>query len=290
MKNIEVKAYAKINLALDVLNKRSDGYHEVRMLMQSIKLHDIVYIELTETGDIDVSCDSQWVPPGKGNIAYKAAELILERYNLRQGIKITIKKNIPVAAGLAGGSSNAAAIIKGFNEIFELGLSQSDMMALGKQIGADVPFCIKGGTMLAEGIGEKLTSVKPLKETSLLLARPGIGVSTAWVYNNLILENIKERPEIDAMISAVEKNQIDYIARNMKNVLETVTIPRYPVIGRIKSELLKNDALGSMMSGSGPTVFGIFKDKETAQKAFQFIKRNNRECILTETTCGESEI
>jgi len=286
---IEVKAYGKINLGLDVLNRRSDGYHEVKMLMQSIELHDVVYIRTTENRAIELSCDSQWVPSGRGNIAYKAAELMLERYNIKNGVKIIIKKNIPVAAGLAGGSSNAAAVIKGFNKIFELKLSSKEMMELGREIGADVPFCIMGGTMLAEGIGELLTVLKPLKDVNLLLVKPRIGVSTAWVFNSLKLEGIIEHPEIDALVKATEQGSIDYLAKNMINVLETVTISKHPVIGKIKNELLRNGALGSMMSGSGPTVFGIYIDRQTAVKAFHQIKRNNWECILTHTICGESD-
>lgn len=286
MNEINLKANGKINLSLDVLRKRDDGYHEVQMIMQSINLHDEVCIEIIDDG-IYVSCNKPWVPSGSDNIAYKAAELLMKRYKIKKGVNIKIIKNIPVSAGLAGGSTDAAAVIKGINKLFSLNLDQKELMELGKTIGADVPFCIKGGTMLSEGIGELLTPVKPFSNVNILLVKPKISVSTAWVYKNLDINNISERPNIQSILDAIDKRDIGYVANSMKNVLETVTIKKYGVIEEIKQELLELGALGSMMSGSGPTVFGIFENKEKAHFAYEKIQNTRRECIMTETLCEE---
>ena len=286
MDNIYLKANAKINLSLDVLRKRDDGYHEVKMIMQSIDLHDDVYIEIIDEG-ICVSCNKPWVPSGSGNIAYKAAELLKKTYGIKKGIKIKIIKNIPVSAGLAGGSTDAAAVIKVINKLFSLNLDQKELMKLGKTIGADVPFCIKGGTMLSEGIGEILTPVKPFKNVNILLVKPKIFVSTVWTYKNLDLNSILERPDIPLIIEAIGKKDIEYVAKNMKNVLETVTVKEHMIIEEIKQKLIELGALGSMMSGSGPTVFGIFENKEKAYFAYEKIKNNKWECFIAETLCEE---
>ena len=285
MNSIELKAQAKINLSLDVLRKRPDGYHEVKMIMQTIELHDRVYIDTTD-GDIDVVSDCRWVPSGEENIAFKAARLILDTCCIKKGVRIKIDKHIPVAAGLAGGSSDAAAVLKGINELFQLGLQENELMVLGKQIGADVPFCIRGGTMLSEGIGEILTPLVPLKEVDLVLVKPKIGVPTAWVYKNLEIDKIMERPDTERLIENIGEGRIDMLAKGMKNVLETVTIKKYGVIDEIKAKLLELGALGSMMSGSGPTVFGIFSDRISAQNACDRIKSDKWECFLTKTISG----
>lgn len=286
MDSISIKANAKINLSLDVIRKREDGYHEVRMIMQSIGLHDDVVINAMDTG-IEVTCNRHWVPTGSENIAYKAARALMDKCGLKKGIRIKIHKNIPVAAGLAGGSTDAAAVLKGMNMLFSLNLSEKDLMILGKQVGADVPFCIKGGTMLAEGIGEVLTDIKPFSNVCIVLVKPKIGVSTAWVYNNLNLKNITSRPDTDSLIKAIEDNDLYYIAGNMRNVLESVTIEKYTVIKEIKDKLVELGALGSMMSGSGPTVFGIFENEQKARYAYQKIKCSKWECFVTETLCEE---
>ncbi|MCX7749842.1 MAG: 4-(cytidine 5'-diphospho)-2-C-methyl-D-erythritol kinase [Clostridia bacterium] len=279
---VELKAHAKINLSIDVLRKRPDGYHDVRMIMQTVELHDKVIIEEIDNG-IDVVCESRWIPSGSGNIAYKAANLLINEYKISRGVRIKIDKKIPVSAGLAGGSSDAAAVIKGMDKLFSLNLPEQELLRLGKQIGADVPYCIKGGTMLAEGIGEILTELSPLARTDIVLIKPRIGVSTPWVYKNLNLDEIKERPDIDLIIEDIKENRVGNIARNMKNVLETVTIPKYTVIHDIKNQLVELGAVGSLMSGSGPSVFGIFESKEAAKKAFEKIKNERWDSFLTET-------
>jgi 4-diphosphocytidyl-2-C-methyl-D-erythritol kinase len=267
-----------------VLRKREDGYHDVQMIMQSISLHDKVFISQTEKSDIKISCDKKWVPSNSDNIAYKAAKLMMDKFDLQKGIDIKIAKNIPVAAGLAGGSADAAAVLKGMNELFSLNLRQEELMQLGKTIGADIPFCIKGGTMLAEGIGELLTDIKPLSNVDIVLVKPKISVSTAWVYKNLNIEKITSRPHTDYIISMIEKRDLQNLCNKMVNVLESVTIKKYEIICEIKEKLVKLGALGSMMSGSGPTVFGIFENRLTAQKAYENINRDDRwNCILTET-------
>ena len=277
---IKIKARAKINLSLDVKAKRPDGYHEVCMVMQTIALHDVVSLEKTERG-LEVTCNNPKIPMGNGNIAYRAAQIMVEKYEINSGIKITIDKRIPVAAGLAGGSADAAAVLKGINALFSLGLQQHELMDVGKCIGADVPFCIKGGTVLAEGIGEILTELVPLPEMSIVLVTPKIEVPTAWVYNNLDLNMIQSRPNTYAIINAVEKRDINALAKNMINVLETVTVPRYGIIEEIKTRLVNLGAAGSIMSGSGPSVFGVFTDAQKAKNAYSEMKDDRWDCFLT---------
>lgn len=284
MDSICIKARAKINLSLDVLGKREDGYHDVRMIMQSISLHDKVFLETIDERCIKVSCDKRWVPSNSDNIAYKAAAVLMDKFDIQKGLSIRIVKKIPVAAGLAGGSADAAAVLKGMNEIFSLNLKNDDLMQLGKSVGADIPFCIKGGTMLAEGIGEVLTDIKPLKNVNIVLVKPRISVSTAWVYKNLDIGKITSRPDTDLLISLIEENNIQKLGENMVNVLEAVTINKHGIINEIKDRLVRLGALGSMMSGSGPTVFGIFESRMDAEKAYENIKMDNKyECNLTET-------
>ena len=282
MASMELLAYAKINLSLDVIRKRDDGYHELKMIMQSIELHDIVHIETAAVG-ISVSSDSKWVPSDMENIAGKAALLITGKYGIKDGLKIYIKKNIPVAAGLAGGSTNAAVVLKGINDLFSLGMSNAELMAMGKQIGADVPFCMAGGTMLAEGIGEKLTALAGFSGVNLVLLKPKIGVSTAWVYKNLDVGKIVNRPDTQMLISALVKAEVDKVAVNMKNVLEGVTIPKYKVVQEAKDRLVKLGSSGSMMSGSGPAVFGIFTDRRKAEQAYEAAEDSRWDRFLTFT-------
>lgn len=279
---ISFKAHAKINLSLDVLGKRDDGYHTLQMIMQTIQLHDTISIRKIPAG-VEIMCEAPYVPNNSSNIAYKAAEAMLGRYGIKAGVRVEISKRIPVAAGLAGGSTDAAAVLKGIDSLFELGVEQAELMQLGKTIGADVPYCIMGGTALAEGIGEKLTLLPAAGNIPLVLVKPRIGVSTAWVYKNFKLEKVKERPDTQMLISALASGNKRDLAANMKNVLESVTREKYPVIDAIKSELVKLGALGSMMSGSGPTVFGIFEDADKAEYAFNKIKNSKHECILTHT-------
>lgn len=262
MKTITMDAHAKINLSLDVLGRKENGYHELSMIMQEISLKDIVNIKETgKTGrNIKIECSNPDVPTDERNIVHSAFKLICEKYDINKNVEIYIEKNIPVSGGLAGGSTDAAAVLKGLNKLWDLKISQKELMELGVQIGADIPFCIMGGTALSEGIGEKLTALTSFKDKFLLLANPDIEVSTGDVYKNLDFQNLNERPDIKKIISFIEDNDTISLAKNMKNVLESVTIKKYPVIGDIKTEMKKYGALGSLMSGSGATVFGIFDD------------------------------
>lgn len=279
---VELKARAKINLSLDVTGKRQDGYHEVEMIMQTVELHDTVCLEISGSG-ITIESKCPWIPEGEGNIAYKAAELFRNKYGVNDGVRITIIKRIPVAAGLAGGSSDAAAVLKGMNRLFSKGIGESELLESGKLIGADVPYCIKGGTALACGIGEILTELKPLPKTFIVIVKPDISISTAWVYKNLNLSGIEERPDTKMLLQAVGNGNTKKLAANMRNVLESVSAEKYGVIKDIKRKLREYGALGSMMSGSGPSVFGIFTDGHTAQSAYKRLKSRKWNCFLTET-------
>lgn len=259
MRKIKLDAHAKINLSLDVLRRKENGYHELKMIMQQISLKDIVTITETEKSEIKIICNNPNVPTDQRNIAYKSASLLSERYNKNTGLVIEIEKNIPVSAGLAGGSTNAAAVLVGLNEIWNLQLTKEELMAIGLELGADIPFCIMGGTALAEGIGEKLTPLPSFKNKQILLVNPDISVSTADVYKNLDIDNIKNRPQTELLIEAIERDDQQELAKNMKNVLESVTLKQLPVIKEIKKMMIANGAIGSLMSGSGATVFGIFE-------------------------------
>ena len=272
MKEIKLKAKAKINLGLDVLRKREDGYHEVRMIMQTIPLYDKLTIRTAEDdAQIRVQTNLHFLPVGEDNLVYKAAKLLMDEFQIKQGLEIELVKYIPVAAGMAGGSSDAAATLVGVNKLFELGLSMEELMARGVKIGADVPFCVMRGTALAEGIGEKLTPLPPMPKCHILIAKPGIHVSTKFVYGNLRANELKEHPDIDGKIRALKCGDLSELARLMGNVLETVTIPEYPVIRRIKDTMKEYGALNAMMSGSGPTVFGLFEDEEAAKEAYRVL-------------------
>lgn len=271
MTRYELKAYAKINLGLDVLGKLPNGYHEVKMIMQTVDICDVLTFEKTEAG-IVISTDSGELPTNEDNLIYKAVKLLFDKYGIMEGIRIHLQKNIPIAAGMAGGSSDAAAALKGVNEIFGLGCSVEELKKMGVQIGADVPYCIMGGTALAEGIGERLTALKPMPNCDLLIAKPDINVSTKYVYEHLDAEYNDKHPDIDGMVQAIENGNLEGIVERMGNVLESVTISAHPIISTIKERMRKLGAAGSMMSGSGPTVFGIFTDGEKAQRAFQQLK------------------
>lgn len=285
MKKINLKAMAKINLGLDVLRKREDGYHEVRMIMQTIRLYDAISIATTGKRGIYIKTNLPYLPVNQNNLVYQAARMLADEFQIKSGLSIHLRKNIPVAAGLAGGSSDAAAVLFGMNKMFGLGLSKKQLMERGLSIGADVPYCIMRGTALAEGIGEALTSLRPMVRCSVLVAKPGIRVSTKMVYGNLTLDENIVHPDIDAMVEAIRERELRKIASLMGNVLETVTIPRYPVIEALKEEMKALGALNAMMSGSGPTVFGLFDDKNAAKAAFWKIKEGGlaRHVFLTET-------
>lgn len=258
MKEIIIESYGKINLGLDVLHKREDGYHEIRTIMQEINLSDRLVLEEIKEG-IVLSSNNNSIPLDSSNLAYKAWEKIKEATSINKGIKISIRKNIPVSAGLAGGSSNAAAVLKGLNELWNLRLKDEELQDIGIQIGADVPFCIVGGTSLAEGIGEKLTKLKPFTGKNLLLVNPGISISTAEIYKKLKLQN-KPKLAIKDIISFIEEDNLKSLSEIMINVMEEVVLVDYPIVSEIKKDLIHYGALSSLMSGSGPTVFGLFDD------------------------------
>ena len=262
MDSITFKAPAKVNYLLDVIRRRPDGYHDLRMVMQRINLCDEITIALTDTPGITVTCGKNGVPDGPGNIAWKAANALLEMTNGSQGAKISITKHIPVAAGLGGGSSDAASVLMGMNELLHLGLSDQRLMEIGVTLGADVPFFIFKKTALAEGIGEILTAMPEMPAAWVLLVNPGVHVSTAWVYKNLQLTN---RGELNKLADSYR--DLEDVCSIFANDLESVTIPAFPVIAEIKNAMLQHGALGAMMSGSGPTVFGLYLDKKTAEHA-----------------------
>lgn len=275
MEKLELKALGKINLGLDVLGRRENGYHDVRMVMQTLYLYDNVTLMKKKEPGIEIETNLHFLPKDENNIAWKAARLLMDEFAITDGIRIILDKHIPVAAGMAGGSSNAAAVLFGMNRMFGLGLSEKDLMERGVKLGADVPYCIMRGTVLAEGIGEKLTALPPLPRCQILIAKPPISVSTKMVYEKLDSTEITEHPDIDGILEGLAQKDIRKIAASMGNVLEKVTVTEYPVIEEIKNSMLETGALGAMMSGSGPTVFGLFTDKRTARKAAQQMKSRN---------------
>ena len=268
------KAYAKINLGLDVLRRRPDGYHEVKMIMQTVDIWDLLTFKRTDRPGISIKTDKEELPAGKDNLIYKAAEAILQEYHREtEGVEITLEKNIPIAAGMAGGSTDAAAVFYGLNELFEIGMSLQDMQRIGVRLGADIPYCLLGGTALAEGIGEKLTPLGPPPKCHLVVARPEISVSTRFVYENLHADQLKEHPDIDGMTEAIREGNLAGLTGRMGNVLETVTVRAYPAIDQIKKKMMENGAENALMSGSGPSVFGIFTEKQRAAGAAEEIRR-----------------
>ena len=277
MNHIELRALAKINLGLDVLGRRENGYHDVRMVMQSIYLYDEVKLSKKKEPGIELETNLRFLPTGEDNIAYKAAKLLKDEFGIEEGVRIVLHKHIPVAAGLAGGSSNAAAVLFGMNRLFGLKLTQEELMKRGVVLGADVPYCIMRGTVLAEGIGEELHKLPPMPKCAVLIAKPPISVSTKMVYETLDSKEITEHPDIDGIIRGLEHADIREVAASMGNVLEDVTIEMHPVIDEIKHEMMDAGALGAMMSGSGPTVFGLFENRAAAREA----QRRIREKALT---------
>lgn len=285
MDSIRLKARAKINLSLDVLGKREDGYHDVCMVMQTIGIYDRLIITKIPEDEIRIQSNLFYLPINENNLIYKAAKLLKDEFGFAGGVDVNLNKFIPVAAGMAGGSTDAASTLFGINKIYELGLSQSKLMELGVQIGADVPYCIMRGTALAEGIGEKLSRLKPVPHMWIVVAKPPINISTKLVYEQLDIKNISNHPDINKMIQAINKESVEEIAANMGNVLEYVTIPLYPIIDSIKKDMLSHGAINAMMSGSGPTVFGIFPDERTALncQAYLKFKKEAKQVYITET-------
>lgn len=285
MNSIELKSRAKINLSIDVLGKREDGYHLVEMIMQTIDLYDIIKIKALETEEIIINSNTLDIPLNENNIVYKAIELIRENFSIKRGVEVFIEKNIPIAAGMAGGSSNAAAVLVGLNELWNLNLSNEELKELGFKLGADVPFCIEGKTALAQGVGEKLTYIKGLSEDiSILVCKPELFVSTKEVYEGLDLENIKNRPNNQYLIKCLENNDIESLSKNMVNVLETVTSKKHTEINDIEKIMNENNALGSMMSGSGPTVFGIYKNEEDALRGKRELLKKYKQVYVVKSS------
>lgn len=275
MQQEKLKAYAKINLGLDVIGRLPDGYHQVKMVMQTVGIYDELTFERAEQG-IQITTDSGILPTDENNLIYKAARLMMEKYRIEEGIRVHLQKNIPIAAGMAGGSTDAAAAMQGMNRLFRLGVPKEELMREAVSIGADVPYCLLGGTALAEGIGEELTVLPPVPDMVLLVAKPEISVSTKYVYEHLDSAEKIEHPDIDGMVSAIREQSMDGILERMENVLETVTIPAHPVIAGLKERMLELGAKRSLMSGSGPTVFCVFESEEKAQYAYERMQQEKK--------------
>lgn len=267
MDSIWINAPAKINIGLDVLRRREDGYHEVKMIMQSIRLFDRLTLEKTDQPGIHLTTNLRYLPSNEDNLVYQSAQMLMEEFSLPGGLNINLEKRIPVAAGMAGGSTDAASCMLAINDLYGLRLSKKSLMKRGVKLGADIPYCILKGTALSEGIGEKLSTIPAMPDCSILIAKPGIHVSTRSVYSDLVLDENTVHPDIDKMIAAMKRKDLRALCDCMGNVLETVTIPAYPQIAEIKKCMMENGALGSLMSGSGPTVFGVFEDWHQAMAA-----------------------
>ena len=279
---MKIKAYGKVNISLDVVGKREDGYHLLSMIMQNIDLYDEIEVEKQKYG-INLECNKSYVPVDNRNLAYKAAEIFKERYDIVDGVKINIEKNIPVSAGLAGGSTDAAAVLKVMNELFNVNATEVELMELGLRLGADIPYCIHGGTALCEGIGEIITPIKSFKDKIIVLVKPAFGVSTKEVYKNFNLEKVKQHPKTAEIINAIENDNLNFVASNMKNLLENVTLRKHKILIKIKEEMNACGAINSMMSGSGPTVFAFFDDMLKAQKCFEKMKKKYSDVFITRT-------
>ena len=279
---MKIKAYAKINIALDVVGKREDGYHLLRMIMQTVDLYDVIEITKSDC-NIKLKCNKPYVPTDERNLAYKAAKLFKETYNIKDGVLIDLTKNIPVSAGMAGGSTDAAGVLKLMNRLFNVNASDEELRTLGLKLGADVPYCISGGTALCEGIGEKITQLKPFKDKILVIVKPPFGVSTKDVYKAFDLSKIVFHPRTDDIIKAMENDDIDFVANNMKNLLENVTLRKHRVILNIKEAMKSYGSLGTMMSGSGPTVFAFFDDMLKAQNCYDEMKKKYKDVFISRT-------
>ncbi len=276
MENLTLKAYAKINLGLDVVRRLPNGYHEVKMVMQTVDIYDELTFTKKDSG-ICVTVEAEGLPAGavpadENNLIYKAAKQLMDKYGVTEGVHIHLKKNIPVAAGMAGGSTDAAAAYRGVNALFNLGATEEEICEMAVKVGADVPYCVKGGTALSEGIGEVLTILPDAPECFVLVAKPDLFVSTKYVYENLHADTLKHHPDIDGMVEAIKEGNLNGVIERMENVLETVTEKTYPVIGEIKNFMEEKGARRAMMSGSGPTVFGIYDDGAKAVAGYEALK------------------
>ena len=267
---MKVKAYAKINLALDVVRKREDGYHDLDMIMQTVGVYDDVIISRedgTQTYEIEVSTDADILPNDKGNLAFMAAKVLMEAYDIKAKVKIHINKRIPIAGGMAGGSADCAAVLRGVNQLFQLGLTDEQLQEYGVKLGADVPYCIVGGTKRAQGIGEILTDLPTPPKCYVIIAKPDAFVSTKFVYSHIRPAQIENHPDIDGIIESIKAGDLYGMCEKIANVMEDVTIPEYPIIQKVKDILKSNGAVNALMSGSGPTVFGIYDDEEKAKQS-----------------------
>lgn len=273
MDSITKRAYGKLNLSLDIVGKREDNYHLVRMIMQTVDLFDVITIKKQTQPGIFLTTNQPDLPTNKDNLIYQAASLILNEFHISNGVCIHLEKNIPVAAGMAGGSADCASTLTGINELFSLGLSKEELQRRAVILGADVPYCILGGTALSEGIGEVLTPVTDVAPCKILLIKPNIDVSTKWVYTTLRWNELTSHPDIDGMIEALNSHSLKAVSDKMENVLETVTIPSHPIIKQIKDKMIELGAINAMMSGSGPTVFGLFPDEEKGKAAYGICKK-----------------
>lgn len=272
MEKIELKAYGKINLGLDVIRKRPDGYHDLDMIMQMVDVYDDIVITKNKTGKIEVKTDTAVLSNGKDNLAYMAAKMLMDEFKIKDGVNIYINKRIPIAGGMAGGSSDCATTLMGINQLFELGLSKEELMERGVKLGADVPYCVLGGTAIARGIGEVLIPLPAPADCHVIIAKPPVSVSTAYVYGHIKPLEITKRPDIEAMAQSIKDGDLKKMASLIYNVMEDVTVGEYPIISEIKQVMLDNGALNSIMSGSGPTVFGLFDDKEKAQQCVKTLE------------------
>lgn len=288
MSSMELEAYAKVNIGLDVVRRMENGYHEVRMIMQTLSLHDILTLEMCPEPGIVVTTDSRELTNPQDNLVYKAAQVMFETYDLSGGLKIHLQKRIPIAAGMAGGSTDAAAVFRGINQLYELNLPKETLMKLAVRLGADIPYCIVGGTYLSEGIGEILTPAPSMPECYVLVAKPPIGVSTKWVYENLHANQLQEHPDIDGMLEAMKEQNLGLLAERMDNVLEHVTVTKYPVIVEIQQMMEQHGAIKAMMSGSGPTVFGLYETREAMEQAYDSMKDDDRIKEIFMTTIQEA--
>ena len=289
MTSIKLKSRAKVNLSIDVLGKRQDGYHLVEMIMQTIDLYDLIEINEKDNDQITIKSTSDEIPLDCNNLVYKAANLIKKTFNINKGVEIHIKKNIPVAAGMAGGSSNAAAVLVGLNKLWNLNLSNQQLEKIGLKLGADVPFCINGGAVLASGIGEELTPIKGLtKDVCILVCKPDLFVSTKEVYECIDSKDIDKRPNNKFLIECLKNEETRQLAENMFNVLEGVTMDKHPVIQQIKDIMTNNRALGAMMSGSGPTVFGLYENREDAVKCKAILEKQFKQTFVV--ACEEKGV
>lgn len=280
MDSIWINAPAKINLGLDVLRRRDDGYHEVKMIMQSIRLFDRLTLEKSKTPGIRLTTNLRFLPVNEDNLVYKSAKLLMDEFEIDEGVDIFLDKRIPVAAGMAGGSTDAASCMLALNKLFDLNLSNRRLMKRGVRLGADIPYCILKGTALSEGIGEVLSPISKAPDCYILIAKPAFHVSTKFVYTNLELNEHTEHPDIDKMIECIRNKDLYALCDNMANILETVTIPAHPEIEVIKKTMIENGAIGSLMSGSGPTVFGVFDDLEQAKIAKEKCRELPYHCFV----------